>query len=143
MIPLLLDCVFFLLGRQDAPLQLTAVGGTACWEKERVTSSSPCALSTVCFREYRAFSAGPKTQQRGVPTVAQWVKNPTAAPWVAVEGRVPSPAWHRGLKDPAWPQLWHRQQLRLRFSPWPGNFPKLRARPLKKSAKNKSGVGSM
>ena len=26
------------------------------------------------------------------------------------------------VKDPALPKLWHRSQLWLRFSPWPGNF---------------------
>lgn len=37
-------------------------------------------------------------------------------------GRVPSLAWGSGLKDLAFPQLWLRLQLQVRFSPWPGNI---------------------
>ena len=48
--------------------------------------------------------------------MAQWVKNPTAAAWVSAEAQVPSLAWHSELKAPAW------LQLRLGFSPWPGNL---------------------
>ena len=63
-------------------------------------------------------------------TVAQWVKNLPAAARVTVEAQVPSPAPHSGLKDPA--LLWHRWQLGLRFSPWPGYFHVLQVGPLKK-----------
>ena len=34
----------------------------------------------------------------GVPTVAQWVKNPTAVAWVVAEAWVQSPVPSRGLK---------------------------------------------
>ena len=37
---------------------------------------------------------------RGVPAVAQWVKNLTVAAWVTVEARVQFLAWCSGLKDP-------------------------------------------
>ena len=57
---------------------------------------------------------------RGVPV--QWVKNLTAVAWVALEARVQSLAQHSGLKDLVLLQLQCRLQLRLRFSPWPGNF---------------------
>ena len=59
---------------------------------------------------------------QGVPTVAQWDKNPTAAARVTTEVRVQSPAQDSGLKDLALPQLLHRLQLWLRFCPWPKNF---------------------
>ena len=36
--------------------------------------------------------------------------------------QVRSLALHRGLKDPALPQLWHRLQLCLRNEPWPRNL---------------------
>ena len=48
-----------------------------------------------------------KKQNTGVPTVAQWVKNPTAAAQVAAKVWDPSPARYSGLKDP----LWGRSQL--------------------------------
>ena len=35
--------------------------------------------------------------------------------------QVQSLAWHSGLKDPAFQQLWHRSQLWLGSDPWPGN----------------------
>ena len=35
----------------------------------------------------------------GVPTVAQWVKNPTTVARVAAVVQVQSLAWHSGLKD--------------------------------------------
>ena len=35
----------------------------------------------------------------------------------------------QGVKDPMLLQLWHRSQLRLRFSPWPGNFHMLPVQP--------------
>ena len=58
----------------------------------------------------------------GVPSMAQWVRNPTAVAQAAVEMRVPSPTPHDGLKEPVLPQLWHRSQLWLRFTPWPRNY---------------------
>ena len=59
--------------------------------------------------------------------MVQLVKNLTAAAWAAAEAWVPYPAWCSGLND-----LWHRSQLQLRFSPWPGNFHILWVWPLKK-----------
>ena len=41
-----------------------------------------------------------QTKNKGVPTVAQRVKNPTAAAQVAAEAQVRSPGQHSGLKDP-------------------------------------------
>ena len=54
--------------------------------------------------------------------VVQWVKNLTAAAQVTVDARVQSQAQHTRLKGPALLQLQLRSQLRLGFSPWPGNF---------------------
>lgn len=51
--------------------------------------------------------------------MAQWVSNLTAEVPAAVEAPVQSPAWCRGLKEPALPQLWHKSQLQLGFHPWP------------------------
>ena len=53
----------------------------------------------------------------GVAPVTQWVKSQTAVAWVAVEVWVQSPPQCSGLKDLALPQLWHRLQLQVRFSP--------------------------
>ena len=50
----------------------------------------------------------------GVPTVAQWVKNPTAAAWVDVEMQIQSQAWHSGLKEPVLSPMQRRSQLWLR-----------------------------
>ena len=50
--------------------------------------------------------------------MAQWVNDPT----VSVEMPVWSPVQHSGWKDTVLLQLWHRSQLWLGFSPWPGNF---------------------
>lgn len=58
----------------------------------------------------------------GVPTVVHWVKNLTVSTQVTAEVQVPSLAWGSGLKDLAFPQLWLRLQLQVRFSPWPGNI---------------------
>ena len=69
--------------------------------------------------------------------MVQRVKNPTAVARLAVEVWVQSPAWCRELKDPALLQLWHRSQLRLRFSPWPGNFHMLWEQPFKNKQTNK------
>ena len=41
----------------------------------------------------------------GVPSVAQWVKNPPAVAWVTPVVQSQSPAWPNGLKDPVLPQL--------------------------------------
>ena len=71
--------------------------------------------SIVIFRDT-------KTENSGVPTMAQWVKNLTAVAWVTVEVQVQSPAHCSGLKDLALPQLWHRWQLQLKFNPEPENF---------------------
>ena len=57
-----------------------------------------------------------------VPAVAQWVKNSAAAAQVTVEVLVQSLAWCSELKHLALPQLQHRWQLHLGFSPWPENF---------------------
>ena len=61
-------------------------------------------------------------KEREGPTVVYWIKGPIAVVWVAAEVQVQSTAWHSGLKNLALPQLWHRLQLWLRYSPWPGNF---------------------
>ena len=50
----------------------------------------------------------------GVTAVAQVVKDLNAMTWVAMELWVLSPAWHSGLKDLVWLQLW------FRFDPWLG-----------------------
>ena len=74
------------------------------------------------YRERRKFSKN-IYEKHGVPTVAQWVKNPTAAAWVTEEVWVCPPAWRSGLnQDPALPHLQHGSQLQLGFNPWPGNF---------------------
>ena len=57
-----------------------------------------------------------KVQHMGVPTVAQWVKNPPAVAWIAVEAQVGCPDQGNEVKDPT------LLQLRLRCNPWPGNF---------------------
>ena len=59
----------------------------------------------------------------GVPAMAPSVKNLTAVAQVAAEAYVQSPAPPSRLKHPALPQLWHRLQLWLGFSPWPEAFP--------------------
>ena len=41
----------------------------------------------------------------GVPTVAQWVKNPTAVSQFSAEARVRFPVPRSGLKDSLLPQL--------------------------------------
>ena len=43
-----------------------------------------------------------------------------------------SPSWHSGLNNPALLQLWHRLQLWLRFSSWPGKFHMPQVQPKKK-----------
>ena len=58
--------------------------------------------------------------KRGVPAVAQWVKNLTAKARVVAEMQVPSPAWHSGLKDLV---LW------LGFNPWPRYFHRVWVQP--------------
>ena len=72
--------------------------------------------------------------------VAQWVKKPTSAAQDTVEAWVPSPALCSGLEDSLLPQLWHRWQLRLRFSPWPRNFHMLWAWPKKPPKKPTSDL---
>ena len=57
------------------------------------------------------------TKKNGVPAVVQWVKNLIVVAWVAAEACIQSPAWLNEFKDQALPQL------RLRFHPWPGEFP--------------------
>ena len=44
-------------------------------------------------------------------------------------GLIPGPM--QCVKDPAVPLLWHRSQLQLGFSPWPGNFHMLQTWPKK------------
>ena len=70
--------------------------------------------------------------------MAQWVKNLTTVAQITAEVRVQSPVWCSGLKDLALPQLQHRSQLQLEFSPWPGNFHVLQVcpHPSKKSFVN-------
>ena len=53
----------------------------------------------------------------GVPTMAQWVKNPTAGACVTVEVWVQFLAWGSGLKDLALPQLQCSSQMWLGFNP--------------------------
>ena len=52
---------------------------------------------------------------KGVPTVAQQVKNPTAVAWVTAEAEVQFPAWHSELKDLGLPWLQRMLQLSLGF----------------------------
>ena len=52
--------------------------------------------------------------------------------WVTAEVQVCSLAWHSGLKDLAWPQLWCRSQLQLGFDPWLRNFHVLQVQGKKK-----------
>lgn len=79
-----------------------------------------------------------KQRARGVPAVAQWVKNLTAVPWATVEAQVQSPAWHSELKDPALPQLQRRPKQQLKFNPWPRNIYMPWVQPLKKKKRNKT-----
>ena len=53
----------------------------------------------------------------GIPTVAQWVKNPTAEARATVEVWVQALTRLSGLKDLALPQPWHKLQLWFGFSP--------------------------
>ena len=50
--------------------------------------------SNLPRKEFRVMIV--KTIKEGVPTEAQWVKNPTAVAPVAVEVQVQSPAWGVG-----------------------------------------------
>ena len=50
--------------------------------------------------------------------------------------QVPSPAWHRGLRDPALPQLWHGSQLWLRSHPWAWECHRLWGSQKRKKKKN-------
>ena len=59
---------------------------------------------------------GEAKEGEGVPSVAQWVKNPSAAAWVVAEAPILFLVWPSRLKDLALPQL------QLRFSPWPRSF---------------------
>ena len=43
------------------------------------------------------------------------------------------PAVAQQVKDMAWPQLWLRSHLWLRFNPWPGNFHMLWVQPTKQN----------
>ena len=83
---------------------------------------------------------GHNTLRPGVPTVAQWVKNPTEVAQVAEEVQVWPPAWSCGLKCLVLPQLWHSSQLWLWFIPWPGNFHLPWVRPSKNNNKIFSGL---
>ena len=56
-----------------------------------------------------------KLAMKGVPTVAQQVKNPTAVAWVTAEAEVQFPAWHSELKDLGLPWLQRMLQLSLGF----------------------------
>ena len=64
--------------------------------------------------------------------MAQWVKNLTVVALVTMEAEDQSSALHSSLKGPALLQLWHTLQLKLRFSPCPGNFHMSQVLPLKK-----------
>ena len=56
------------------------------------------------FTLYMIFSMSLLKQgMRGVPAVAQWVKNQTAVVQVTMEAQVQFPAWNSGLKDPGLP----------------------------------------
>ena len=55
--------------------------------------------------------------------MVQWVKNLTSVAQIPVEVQVRSLAQHNGLKDLVLLQLWHKSQLCLGFSPWPGKLP--------------------
>ena len=63
-------------------------------------------LLSICFKEHN----------HGAPSVVQWVKNMTVAAQVASEAQSSIPSWCSGVKDLALPQL------RLKCTPWPGNF---------------------
>ena len=64
----------------------------------------PVELRTSAVKQRLGFEADFKSTTRGVPAVAQWVKNLTCGG----SGRCGSagliPCWHSGLKDPVWPQ---------------------------------------
>ena len=74
-------------------------------------------MSTLAVRFGLAFKFLPSSMKRiyprGVPAVAQWVKNLTAAVRVTAEARVRHLVWCSELKDLA------LLQLPLRFNPWP------------------------
>ena len=59
--------------------------------------------------------------------------NLTSEAQVTAEVRVRSLAQCSGLKDLLLLQLWHRSELRLGFSPWPGNLHMPRLRPFKEN----------
>ena len=82
----------------------TAPIGTLAWEP-------PCAMGAALEKDKK--------------------KNPTAEAWVTAEAQAGSLAQRQGLKDPVLPQLQHRLQLWLRFTPWPESFHMPWAQPLK------------
>ena len=64
-----------------------------------------------------------RNTQQGVPTVAQWVKNPTAAAQSAVKVWVRSPTWQNRLKGSgvATAAAWVTAVAQS-HSPWPENL---------------------
>ena len=70
--------------------------------------------------------------------MVQWVKNLTAAAWVTEEVQILSLVWCSGLKDPAFPHLWCRWQLQLRFGPLVQELPYAMRAAIKKKKKSKN-----
>ena len=85
--------------------------------------------TTWYFAHYFKNKIKLKNKNKGIPTVVQQAKNVTVVAWVTLEVQVQSLAWHSRLKNPELPQLQRRSQLRLGFSPWPGNFHTPRVQP--------------
>ena len=74
-------------------------------------------LNSLCHKGTPrvVFLSWIKKRERGVPSVAQWVKTLTAAAWVNAEAQVWSLAQCSGLKDLALLQLQHRYDHMHRY----------------------------
>ena len=82
------------------------------------------------------FRIASSNTTKGVPAVAQWIKNQMAESRVTAEVQVPPLAQCSGLKDLAL-LPWCRSQLQLEFHPWLRNFHIPRVQPLKKKKKER------
>ena len=90
---------------QGKQLQLGETGGKERWGERRrksgfILEEEGPPHESIVVVGMRSI----KNMTQGVPTVAQWVKNPTAVAWVAEEVGLPSSAYSSGLKNPVWRQ---------------------------------------